>query len=582
MHWMAGRGIRWAALLAAFAGFARAAPAEESHARLYKKCAPAVVGLTCKAKLPDGPEGDYFGTGAVVSADGLILTNTTVIPDGAREIRVYFVDGRVFPGQLTRSDAASEGVLVKVEARGLKHMPLADSSAAQPGAPVYSWGNPYFTIMRDGGVSLSAGSISGVYVVSSVDDQSRYVGPVLETDAAVNPGSDGGPLTDCEGRLLGIMSLAFSRTRWLGLAIPTHRLAQALPDLKKVGLARDTPRTPPELLAHSVLSQAARAAGEATVAVLAAREGEGDPPETLAREDLPPEKAYPRGPMRGVAEIRRPPGGAGSGFIVDAEGLVVTAASNVADPENVKAGRKVKAIYVYLPSGQRVEAKLLGRDSFHDLAVLKINAPDGKRLPRVALGSSSGLAQGRMVAALGRSEPPGRVTINAGSISAVGRYSGTCAQTSALLNYGNLGGPVVDLEGAVVGMASHLTERTPWRQNCGVGFVLVAEKILELLPALKEGKTVERPHRPFLGVQADMGALDVPGARVARVLPNGPAAKAGLRDGDVIVEFQGQAVDGWLTLLRAIRASAVGQEVTVKVMRDDDEVTVTITLGQQD
>jgi serine protease Do len=178
--------------------------------------------------------------------------------------------------------------------------------------------------------------------------------------------------------------------------------------------------------------------------------------------------------------------------------------------------------------------------------------------------------------------PEGGLTVNPGIVSARGRYQDTCAQVSALINYGNLGGPVVDPEGRVVGLANHLTPRTPWRQNCGVGFVLYAEKIREVLPLLKEGKKIERPVRPFLGIQADNGALDVQGARILHALPNGAAAQAGLKDGDVIVEFDGQPVEGWVGLVRAIRATKVGQVVKVKVKRNDEEQVFQVTVGQQD
>ena len=218
--------------------------AEAAHVDIYKKLGPAVVGIICKADMPKAvvdaggpPKGDFYGTGAVISSDGLVLTDITVIPAGATDIKIFFNDGKVLPADLVATDLKSEGALVKIkDAKSLTYMKLADTSKCSIGEPVYSWGNPHQSIQRDGMISLSLGAISGLYDVSSVDDQSRYIGPVIETDAAVNPGSDGGPLTDADGNLVGIMSLAFSRTRWLGLAIPVGHLVDALPDLKRLPL----------------------------------------------------------------------------------------------------------------------------------------------------------------------------------------------------------------------------------------------------------------------------------------------------------------------------------------------------------
>ena len=146
--------------------------AEKTHVEIYKRFAPSVVGLSCNGvvRANNNIKGNFFGTGAVVSADGLILTSTSVIPKDATEIKVYFTDGHIRPGEVKQSDEASEGVLVKVDGEKLPFMRLAPSGEYHVGDPVYSWGNPYFTIQQDGVVSLSTGEISGLYDASSVDD----------------------------------------------------------------------------------------------------------------------------------------------------------------------------------------------------------------------------------------------------------------------------------------------------------------------------------------------------------------------------------------------------------------------------
>lgn len=552
---------------------------EAAHIEIYKRFTSAVVGISCKAKLPNGMPGTYYGTGAVISPDGLVLTSVTVIPEGATEVKIYFTSGKVLTGEIRKIDAPSEGVLLKVEGKDLAHMKLADSARYKVGDPAYSWGNPHFTIQRDGQVSLSIGRISGIYNTTSADDQSRYTGPVIETDAAVNPGSDGGPLTDSQGNLLGIMTLGFARTRWLGLAIPVHRLEQGLPELKELKKPV-RPEITPALIGQwgptAAFGAVSEVAGRATVGVWIAREGDGlKPPDNRTSEAPQPYVPLPQGPARGQFEARRPSPSVTSGFVVESDGTVLTSAFHFAEPE------RVKQIYVYLPDGVRAEAKLLGTDSYYDVAVLKFEPPAGRTLDSVKPVKGDPLMQGSTLALLGRSEPPGGLTLNAGTVSAVGRREGTCVQFSALINYGNLGGPVIDLEGRVVGMATSMNEKTPWRQNCGVGFMLLAERINEILPDLKAGKKIERPKRPFLGVQAAQGALDVKGAKIAAVIPNSPAAAAGLQPNDTIVEFDGKPVDDWAGLVGLIRLAKLDQTVKVKFKRGDEEKIVELKVGSQ-
>ncbi|MCW8131198.1 MAG: trypsin-like peptidase domain-containing protein [Planctomycetota bacterium] len=553
--------------------------AEGAHTAMHKKLAQAVVGIVCKGRMPNGMPSDFYGTGAVISPDGLILTDLTVIPEGATDVKIYFTNGKVLPATIRKTDVKCEGVLLKVEGKDFPHMKLADSAQYKVGDPTYSWGNPYFTIQRDGQVSLSTGTISGVYQTTSADDQSRYSGWVIETDAAVNPGSDGGPLTDCEGNLLGIMSLAFSRSRWLGLAIPSHVLSEGLPELKTLKPAV-RPKVTPEIVSvwgpSVAFGDASAAAAPGVVGLWIEREGDTvAPPALRTSETLPGYSPIPPGQARGPFEAKRPTPSVTTGFLIDAEGFLLTAAYSLEDPA------KIKHIYVYLADGARLEAKFVNKHDYFDLALLKIESAAGKALKPVELAKGDPLAQGRAVAVLGRSEAPGGLTVNAGSVSGMGRRENICAQISALINYGNLGGPIIDLDGRVIGMATALNEKTPWRQNCGVGFLLPADKILEVLPDLKAGKKFEKPKHPFLGVQAAQGAMDVKGAKVASVVPTGPAAAAGIQANDLIVELNGKAVEDWPTLVKTIRDCQIDQVVKVKLKRGAEEKVVDVKLGSQ-
>ena len=582
-------------------------PYEQAHVDIYKKLAASVVGINCKFPASGTrPAGSMFGTGTVISSDGLVLTDTTVVPKDAEEIKVYFIDGNVRTGVLKQSDESSESALIKVEASGLTFMTLADSNECKVGDPVYSWGNPYFTIKNDGAVSLSTGAISGIYNVCSVDNQSRYMGRILETDAAVNPGSDGGPLTDASGNLIGIMSLAFSRTRWLGLAIPSRRVIDALPELKSLHLVKRMALNGPAVQAwafQSALQLVSENAAKATVGVRVTREDEKEEPAANRRlEELKPQEIVPSEPanIRALKEARRPTQGVSSGFIIDPKGLVITSAFNLDVSSAInetpvplinRTNGKLKAnqkylekhkrqkIYVYLPDGIRVEASLLAEDKYFDLAVLQLKGKAGTVYPYVQLETDANLLQGSSVAVLGRSESPGDVTLNVGRVSATKRIKDTCCQISALINYGNQGGPVIDLQGRIIGMASHLAEQTPWRQNCGVGFMLQSSVIQKILPDLMAGKKVAQPKFASLGVQGDMGALDVNGARIIRVTPLGPAANAGLKEGDIIIEFDGVVIEDWLGLLRILHEQEPGQTVSLKIVRKNEKLEINIELG---
>lgn len=563
--------------------------ADEIHGEIYYRFSSAVVGLNCKTASNENLS--YYGTGAVITSTGLILTSTTVIPADPVDIKVYFTDGHVRPAKLEHHDPASEGVLLQLEEKvsDLPYMQIAQSDAYQPGDPVYSWGNPHNTIPRDGTVSLSLGRISGKYNVSSVDDQSRYIGPVIETDAAVNPGSDGGPLTDAKGNLLGIMSLGFSATRWLGLSIPTSRLVKGLPPLQKM-----TPVMPPKLTIDDqqiwarelAMKAASKNAAKATVGLWVVHEGETtEAPVDRKTAELQEGPKYPRGRMRAMRERVRPPDGCCSGFIVQADGTVITSAFNIAPRTSrkpVRKGRtikiqtvtkKVTKIYAYLPNGKRVAAKVLGKNATYDLAVLKLQGKPGTKYPFIKLADKTPI-MGASVALVGRSEPPGDPTLNVGTVSAVDRRSGLCVQMSALINYGNLGGPVVDLAGNVVGMASHLSINTNWRQNCGVGFCLRADKINPVLADLKAGKKIKAPQRPTLGITMDLRAENENGIPIKTVATNSAGAKAGLKPGDIITTFNGATVFDGVTLKYAILRSKVGQKVKIGILRGTNRMEI--------
>ncbi len=543
-------------------------PAREMHnVEIYKRLSAAVVGI--RARNPKGgPGAGYFGTGVVIDPGGLILTTTTTVPSWAADVKIYFTDGRILPASIVETSDQTEASLIKVEGKDFVHMKLADSRKYKAGDTVYSWGNPYLTIERDGQVSLSMGAISGIYRMYSFDDQSRYEGPAIETDAAINPGSDGGPLTDVEGNLLGILSLAYSRSRWLGIAVPSWEISQSLKALKDARFAPppDTRRHPAGVMEEGIAA-ASRRVGEAVVRIKVAREGDKPPP------PFGPAVNRPRNEVARM-EAARPVGAGCSGVVLDAGGLVLTCAYNVEG--------KTTSIEVTTASGEKYPAEVLGAAEVGDIALLKVELPPGKTLPKPPkFGPAERHKVGAVVAVLGRSEEDLSLTLNAGIVSAVRRLDGTAIQTDALVNYGNLGGPAINLDGEVIGIAAHLSEKSHWRQNCGVSLITKWEAISAALPDLKAGKSIPAPKKPFLGVSPEFGALDIRGVKVQRVIPDSPAANAGIKEGDIIVALGASKIESWNDLLEAIRKTKGGEQISVRIRRGEGEVTLTVTMGEK-
>ena len=196
---------------------------------MYDRLSEAVVGITCRnGRL------EYFGTGTVIDPAGLVLTSVTVVPENASRIRVYLRGGRVVSGRVISWQGDSEFALVKIDgsqiegAKGEKpwipYVTMGSSARARLGESVYVLGNAFQCIITDDRVAMSGGIVSGLYSLRKTRSESSYLGPIIETNAPVNNGMDGGPLVDATGRLLGVISLNYSRNRWLGTAVPIDRL----------------------------------------------------------------------------------------------------------------------------------------------------------------------------------------------------------------------------------------------------------------------------------------------------------------------------------------------------------------------
>jgi serine protease Do len=267
----------------------------------------------------------------------------------------------------------------------------------------------------------------------------------------------------------------------------------------------------------------------------------------------------------------------GSGFIIDPSGLIVTNAHVVGEAARVE---------VVLQDNSKFPARILGRDKRTDIAVLKIKAD--KPLPYVAFGDSSAAQIGDWVIAVGNPFGLGG-SVTTGIISARGRdiHAGQFddfLQIDAPINRGNSGGPTFNLNGEVIGINTAIY--SPNGGSVGIGFAVPSNVAKSVVEQLKSGGKVSRG---WLGVQiqevtpaiaASLGLNGANGALVAAVTPNSPAARAGLKQGDVILSFNGADIKQMRDLPRAVSAAPAGSNASLTVWRNGQSSERHVTLGE--
>lgn len=268
----------------------------------------------------------------------------------------------------------------------------------------------------------------------------------------------------------------------------------------------------------------------------------------------------------------------GSGVIVDGKrGLVLTNAHVIAGGDEVM---------IHLQDGRQFPAVVKGAEPDFDLAVLEIQGPHD--LPAVPLGDSSDLMPGETVIAIGN--PFGfNHTVTTGVVSALGRTirseSGVftdLVQTDAAINPGNSGGPLINMEGKVIGINTAIIA-----SGQGIGFAIPSSMAERIVNQLKQDKKVSRG---WIGVTIQdvdentakaLGLPEATGALIGSVMPDEPAAKGGMKDGDVVLEVNGQKIDDSSALLRAIATEAPGSKVNMVVWRDGERKNITVQLGER-
>jgi S1-C subfamily serine protease len=269
--------------------------------------------------------------------------------------------------------------------------------------------------------------------------------------------------------------------------------------------------------------------------------------------------------------------GHGSGFVFTPDGLILT---------NSHVVHGAPSLHVSLPDGRRMPATLIGEDPDTDLAVVRAPASD---LPTAKLGDSRAIRVGQLVVAIGN--PYGfQATVTSGVVSALGRslrsHSGRLMddiiQTDAALNPGNSGGPLVNSRGEVIGVNTAVISGAQ-----GLCFAIAANTVLFVVGRLIRDGRIRRSHLGVAGQTVPIARQIVRfydlhvsrGIRVASIEPDSPAARSDLREGDLIVGFAGQAVDGIDQLHRLLTEERSGVPTPLTVIRGTEKLEIHVTPG---
>jgi serine protease Do len=260
--------------------------------------------------------------------------------------------------------------------------------------------------------------------------------------------------------------------------------------------------------------------------------------------------------------------GAGSGFIVDSAGIIVT--------NNHVVGH-ADTIVVSLTDGRQLPARVIGRDELTDIAVIKVNAPGP--LPSVAWGDSRKTEVGDWIIVAGNPFGLGG-SVSAGIISAEGRDLGSgpfdnFIQIDAPINPGNSGGPVFNMDGQVIGVTSTIV--SPTGASVGIGFAIPSETVSAIVTQLLAHGQIDRG---WLGVTVGGGG-DGGGVTIAALDRASPAARAGIRPGDVLMAVNGERVGTSNGLIKAIAAVPPGNNVRLTVRRQGQDIEIPVTVGRR-
>jgi serine protease Do len=278
---------------------------------------------------------------------------------------------------------------------------------------------------------------------------------------------------------------------------------------------------------------------------------------------------------------------AGTGFIINKDGFILT------NNHVVEGATKVMVSLYGEDTEQEYPAKVVGSDPLTDSALIQLTEKPTHTLPEAKFGDSSQMQPGDFVMAIGN--PFGLAhTVSVGVVSATQRpfqpvrgRSQDMIQTDAAINPGNSGGPLLNVRGEVIGINTAIFADSRQSGNIGIGFAIPINAVRELLPQLRNGKitrgmigvTVQEVPRDAL---AEFGLKERRGALVGSVTSGGPAGKAGIQPGDIILEVNGKPIADRDELVQMVVGLKPGTTVPVKILRDKQEQAVNVTIGELD
>jgi S1-C subfamily serine protease len=574
-------------LLVASAGAQTLTGIRKEFAAVGERVIPATVIVRAMEVKQKGITGS---TGVVVHPDGYVLsdadatiTHMTPGKDGGPAekhhgvdaiVRLPAPDHRSFRASVVLRDPESDTTLLKIvePPKELPWVPIGSSDALSVGSFNVIVGNSFGSGM-EGEPALSMGVVSALVTRDALGG-GKY--SLIYTSAAVNPGMNGGPCVDAEGRLVGVISSwdadPKSPFRTLGMVTPVDRIRarysgvdrfeEIFPDPRMM-----RPRSDEAAVLEEAFSIVARHAYPSLVSIEVDR---GDAKDYFEVPN-PMRARNPKAPP--TIQIPLYPGPY-SGVVIREDGHLLTCLANL------WSYPKIKSFTVHLPDGRSLPAEVVARDGYRQVALLKVEATGLTPLP---LADPDDLEVGQFALAVAnpfgkdRQEAP---LFTFGVISGLHRLSRDmdAVQTDAGMTDGMVGGAVVNLQAELVGLCL-LYQPDRFGRNSGIGFAIPMSALEESLPDLLRGKDVE-PGK--MGIA--MPVLNADGEIVFRlVAPGGPAGKAGLKPGDVLLEVDGESAARQFGTVQEfidyVRTKAPGRILKLRVLRGRSTVEIEVTLG---
>lgn len=569
-------GAAWLALCGA--GLAQMSSLDDldrEFQRVVERVAPAVV------QVEPGI------SGVCISESGYVLTDGLVAQAFARSntgtVRVTFPDRSTYDARLLATDVATNTVVLTIDSR--RRLPAVipgDPGALQVGQFLLTVGNA-FGLARESEPAVTLGVVSAIHR----DSQGRPES--METSAATNPGQNGGPYFDTEGKLVGL-ARGLPDGHDLARVTPIDRIRSAYQDAAEAArlFERPTSLRPPRTksaILSSAFHIAAMRARSAVCTLLIERlppepvEAEAADAPAVEDDDPAPKEDGSRPPDRRRKSKSKPADkppaipardGPVNGTIVHASGFVIAPGAPFGDD--------VHAVVAVLHDGRRFPATVVARDRKADLALLLLDKPSNQELPTIEELAQDQLSVGQFVIAVAAPHEPAPTPdpfVTVGVLSAKHRLNAylDALQTDAGVNIKNAGGALVDLRGRLIGVV--LPPSLPYGQNSGLGFAMPIDVLRASLPRLMSGEDNEPAY-----IGAVLGDAPRGGVIVNSVTAGFPGEEAGLRSGDVITHLDGVAVADRRALTDFLWVKkAAGDVMAVTIDRDGatEELRVRLT-----